>query len=114
MSLSEAGFTALIPISEVAAEIPPRIAEFSSNSPVIDSFLCDSAKNQYCDHLRHTSLLFHENFDGVAGYITLANDAIPLKLSEVGELGLAYKVDLTSYPAVKIGRLAVHKVPRLL
>jgi GNAT superfamily N-acetyltransferase len=109
MSLSEIGFTALIPINEVVVGMLPRISDFSSGLPGLDSFLCDSAKDLHCDHLSHTSLLFHEDFDGVVGYITLANDSIPLKTSEVGDLGLAYKVDLTAYPAVKIGRLAVHK-----
>lgn len=107
--LSDTGFTALIPINEVAPSEQFRIRLFSCGTPSLDAFLIDHAKDQHEDHLGHTSVLFHEDFEGMVGYITLSNDAIPLKTSEVGNLGLAYEVKLSAFPAVKIGRMAVHE-----
>lgn len=107
--LSEGGFTALIPINEVAQSELYRIDSFSSGETSLDSFLHSEAANLHSDHLGHTSLLFHEDFASVVGYITLSNDAIPLKTSEIGDLGLAYEIELPAFPAVKIGRLAVHQ-----
>lgn len=107
--LSDAGFTALIPINEVAPEEQHRIKDFSCGIPNLDSFLIEQATNLHTDHLGHTSVLFHEDFDGLVGYVTLSNDAIPLKTSEIGGLGLAYEVQLSAFPAIKIGRMAVHK-----
>ncbi|GAC1323641.1 MAG: hypothetical protein NVSMB28_17120 [Collimonas sp.] len=109
MKLLDAGFSALIPINDVADVHLNRIAEFSSGTDGLDFYLHDDAKQFHEDHLSHTSLLFHNDFDGLVGYIALANDAIPLKISEVGNLGLAYQIELNAFPAVKIGRLAVHK-----
>lgn len=106
--LSEIGFTALIPINEVAPQELYRLEKFSCGTPSLDVFLHAQALNLHSDHLSHTSVFFHEDFGGLVGYITLSNDSIPLKTSEVGELGLAYQTDLQSFPAVKIGRLAVH------
>lgn len=107
--LSNAGFTALISISEVAQGEIHRLDSFSCGKSTLDDFLRSEAANFHSDHLSHTSLLFHEDFPSVAGYITLSNDAIPLKTSEIGDLGLAYETELPAFPAVKIGRLAVHK-----
>ncbi|QLQ02291.1 MAG: hypothetical protein HZY77_04955 [Thiobacillus sp.] len=99
--LSEGGFTALIPINEVAQSELYRIDSFSSGETSLDSFLHSEAANLHSDHLGHTSLLFHEDFASVVGYITLSNDAIPLKTSEIGDLGLAYEIELPAFPAVK-------------
>lgn len=109
MSLSEQGFTGLIPILDLAEDQSHRLKTFSSNRKDLDAFLTDEASAFHSDHLSHTSLLFHEDFDGLVGYITLTNDAIPLKTSEVGDLGLAYKIKLSHFPAIKICRLAIHK-----
>jgi ribosomal protein S18 acetylase RimI-like enzyme len=106
--LSGIGFTALIPINEVAETELYRLKQFSCGNHSLDSFLHAQAQELHADHLNHTNLLFHEEFGGLVGYITLSNDSIPLKVSEVGDLGLAYQTDLHSFPAVKIGRLAVH------
>lgn len=106
--LSSVGFTALIPIHEVAEAELYRLKKFSCGNQSLDVFLQEKAHELHLDHLSHTNLLFHEDFGGLVGYITLSNDSIPLKVSEVGDLGLAYQTDLQSYPAVKIGRLAVH------
>lgn len=106
--LSEVGFTALIPVNEVAPQELYRLKQFACGTPSLDTFLHTQALDLHLDHLSHTSVFFHEDFGGLVGYITLSNDSLPLKTSEVGELGLAYQTDLTSFPAVKIGRLAIH------
>lgn len=109
MTLADGGFTSLIPINEVNPSVLHRVAEFCCGTPSLDTFLHTQAKDLHIDHLNHTSLLFHNDFGGLAGYIAMGNDSIPLNISEVGELGLSYNIELTSYPAVKIGRLAVHQ-----
>ena len=106
--LSERGFTGLIPIDELADELVDRISTFRCASDSLENFLTQQAAEQHRDHLSHTSLLFHEDFDGLVGYITLTNDAIGMQMSEVGELGLKYSIDLAFYPAIKICRLAVN------
>lgn len=107
--LSEQGFSALIPIDDVSSEAQGLIGSFSCGTDSLDIFLREQAKDQHVDRLGHTGLLFHGDFDGLVGYITTSADAIPLKASEVGELGLTYDIELSSFPALKIGRLAVHK-----
>lgn len=107
--LSDAGFTALIPIDEVAQGELHRLDSFSCGKSDLDDFLRSEAASLHSDHLGHTCLIFHEDFPSVAGYITLSNDAIPLKTSEISDLGLAYEIELPAFPAVKIGRLAIHK-----
>lgn len=108
MTLSENGFTGLIAISEIAPTELHRLDSFTSGRDELDQFLTQQAVALHGDHLSHTSCLFHTDFPSLVGFITLSNDAIPLNQTEVGELGLAYAVSLTSYPAIKIGRLAVH------
>lgn len=50
-------------------------------------------------------MVFHRDVPGVVAYFTLANDALRLTSSEQLELDL--DIDLSAYPAVKLGRLAV-------
>lgn len=109
MALCDENFTGLIPIDEVAPEELHRIESFSSGTPSLDDFLKREAADLHAEHLSHTSLIFHSDFDGLVGYITLANDAIPLAGFEIGELGLNCNTALKTFPAVKICRLAVHK-----
>jgi hypothetical protein len=54
-------------------------------------------------------VVFHQQFEGPVGYFTLANDAIKLNDSEKFELGFGEHIELAAFPAVKIGRLAVHQ-----
>ena len=61
------------------------------------------------DFLSHTSLIFHEDFKGLVGFVTLANDAIPLNIVEIGRMALNYNCSIPSFPAVKICRLGVHQ-----
>jgi GNAT superfamily N-acetyltransferase len=94
----------LLPISEVADE---RLADFSCGVQELDDFLKAAARDFHSSRLGYTTVVFHEDLDGPVGYFTLANDAIPLKASEVLELECAFEVRLTSFPAVKLCKLAV-------
>lgn len=106
--LSAAGFTGLIPIHQVASAVEHYLGEFKCGRQDLDEFISEHARDQHEDHLSYTSVLFHEDFEGLVGYITLTNDAVGMELSEVGELGLRNNVDLKFYPAIKICRLAIH------
>jgi ribosomal protein S18 acetylase RimI-like enzyme len=106
--LSVEGFTALIPLQDVATDELHRLDTFVSGRPELDDFVRSEARQLHDDHLSCTSLIFHDDFAGLVGYITLTNDAIPLTQFEVGQLGLNYNVALPAFPAVKICKLAVH------
>lgn len=106
--LPDAGFTGLIPLHEIDDAFRPWLLQFFSGRPSLDVFLKTGAQDLHDDHLSTTSLIFHENFDGVVAYITLANDAVQLTAFEEGELGLRDHYALRTFPAVKICRLAVH------
>lgn len=103
MSLDESRF-GLLPISVVADE---RLADFSCGVAELDDFLKVAARDFHSSRLGYTTVVFHEDVDGPVGYFTLANDAIPLNESEVLELGCAFEVRLTSFPAVKLCKFAV-------
>jgi ribosomal protein S18 acetylase RimI-like enzyme len=107
--LSAGGFTGLISINQVALEIESFLTNFACGRKDLDDFLFDCARDQHEDHLSHTSTLFHEDFKGLVGYITLTNDSVGMEMSEVGELGLRNHVDLKFYPAIKICRLGIHQ-----
>jgi ribosomal protein S18 acetylase RimI-like enzyme len=107
--LSDEGFTALISINEVTDEADRKVATFTCGNDGLDSFLKEHSRDLHSDHLGHTHLIFHDDFPGLVGFVTLSCDSIPLKTSEVGELGLKYQLGLNAYPAIKIGRLAVHQ-----
>ncbi len=92
----------LLSALDVAAE---ATAAFDCGKPHLNDFLKSSAQPMHQQRLGFTSVVFHRDFQGVVGYFTLANDAIPLKTSERDELGVEF--DLPSFPAVKIGRLAI-------
>lgn len=103
MALRDDGFGLL---SAVRVE-PSILQDFRCGKPHLDTFLRQS-RNLHEDRIGHTTVAFHEDVSGKAvGFFTLANDGLPLKTSEVEELGLREAYPLTSFPAVKIGRLAV-------
>ena len=108
MRLSDDGFTGLIPLHEVAEEEMFRIDDFHSRSADLDSYLKNNALDHRAEHLSTTSVIFHEDFDGLVGFITLTNDAIRLDATEINHLGLNCATEISTFPAVKICRLAVH------
>jgi GNAT superfamily N-acetyltransferase len=88
------------------ADVDPKFLQaFSCGKAHLDTFLAASSVELHAARLGLTTVVFHDDVPGeVVGYFTLSNDGIPLTTNERFELGLA---DLTSYPAVKLGRLAV-------
>lgn len=108
MLLSDEGYSALIPIDQITPEAEAFIPAFTCGTISLDSFLKESALDMHRDYLSRTSLLFHEAFDGLVGYVTLANDSIPLTVVEISHMALNYNCTLPTFPAVKICRLAVN------
>lgn len=105
MALRDDGF-GLLPVVRVE---PSILQAFSCGKPGLDRFLLDSV-NLHEDKLGFTTVAFHMDVPGKAvGYFTLSNDGLPLKTSEIEELGLKEAYPLTSFPAVKIGRLAISR-----
>lgn len=103
MPLAEDGF-GLLPVDQVSAEL---LRAFKCGKGHLDAFLVN-APAFHRDRLGLTTLVMHRDVPGkVVGFFTLSNDALPLTTSEEGELGLIDFASLGSYPAVKLGRLAV-------
>lgn len=99
--LAAEGF-GLLKVTDVAPEL---LAHFSCGKPRLDSFLLESARDWHRRRLGFTHLVFHNDVDGPIGYFTLSHDSIPLNTSEQEEVEA--ETGLTSFPAVKLGRLAV-------
>lgn len=85
------------------------ISSFCCDKPHLDEFLTTTALALHQSRLGFTHVVFHQDFEGPVAYFTLSNDAIPLNESERFDLGLDSDIKLSAFPAVKIGRLAVHK-----
>lgn len=100
--LDTAGY-GVLPVADV---LPEQLADFRCGKPHLDQFLVDAARDMHDRRLGFTSVVFHESLPGPIAYFTLANDSIPLTDSEKFELDLM-EAGLGSFPAVKIGRLAV-------
>lgn len=100
--LPAAGY-GVLPVGEVA---PDQLAAFDCGKPRLNDFLAATACRMHMVRLSFTSVVFHRDSQGPVAYFTLSNDSIPLTDSEKFELDLA-DTGLSSFPAVKIGRLAV-------
>ena len=95
-----------LPITKVD---PATLGTFSCGKPRLDDFLTAQALTLHEARLGFTNVAFHQHFEGPVGYFTLANDAIKLNNSEKFDLGVYEHIELAAFPAVKIGRLAVHQ-----
>lgn len=93
-----------LPITEIEAGLT---AGFDCGKPNLNDFLHQQALLLHQARLSFTSVLFHRDYEGIVGFFTLANDAIPLSDSEKFDLGLNIEVVLQSFPAVKICRLGI-------
>lgn len=103
MPLRGEGF-GLLSVDKVEPELLKR---FGCGKPHLNKFLTESV-SWHQDRLGLTTVVFHEDVPNqVVGYFTLANDGLPLRDSEIEELGLKDRYPVTSFPAVKIGRLAI-------
>lgn len=96
----------LLPINEVDAQ---SLENFDCGKPRLNEFLFTTSRPSHEHRLGLTSIVFHSDVQGPVGYFTLSNDGIPLSPFEFGELGTNDEnLQLSAFPAVKIGRLAVH------
>ncbi len=100
MPLTEDGY-GLLPVIDVD---PALLEGFRCGKTHLDTFLIQ-AGDLHRARLGLTTVAFHRDVQGVVGYFTLANDALPLTTSE--QLELNVDIVLKAYPAVKLGRLAV-------
>ena len=93
----------LLPITEVDPQI---VGRFTCGKENLDLFLqsCADAHNA---RISYTTAVFHADFEGIVGFFTLSDDSLKLKTSEIDAYGLFDYSDLASFPAVKIGRLAI-------
>lgn len=103
MALSASGY-GLLSLHEVDFDV---YSAFSCGKPHIDKFLTELAVDYQVDLLAHTWLVFHDDRPDLVGYFTLSNDSVQLSDPEQYDLGLRGDGVLRSFPAVKIGRLAV-------
>lgn len=87
--------------------VPDAIATFQCGKPRLDDFLKSAAADLHRARLSFTHIVFHEQVEGPVGFFTLSNDAIPLNESEKFDLGIDSDISMSSFPAVKVGRLAV-------
>lgn len=103
--LSKEGY-GLLPITGVSDQV---LKAFDCGKSNLNEFLRDNALEMHDSKLSSTSLVFHKDFDGLVGYFSLSNDAIPLSSFEESELGYNGETNLSAFPAVKIGRLATQR-----
>lgn len=104
MALRDGAF-GLLPVVEAE---PAALATFTCGKAHLDSFLAESSTGIHLARLGLTTVVFHADLpDKLVGYFTLSNDGIPLTPTEQFEFGLSDHATLTSYPAVKLGRLAI-------
>lgn len=104
MSLPLDGY-GLLPVTDAP---PSLLSRFTCGKCQLDDFLTGKAPFFHRARLGLTSVVMHAQAgDSILGYFTLSNDSIKLVASEEFDLGLEDKSDLSHFPSVKIGRLAV-------
>lgn len=75
---------------------PDLLKRFGCGKPHLNTFLTESV-SWHQDRLGLTTVVFHEDVPHqVVGYFTLANDGLPLRDSEIEELGLRDRYPVTS------------------
>ncbi|MFM0736780.1 GNAT family N-acetyltransferase [Paraburkholderia xenovorans] len=85
------------------------LAGFECGHGDLDVFLAQSA-HDYSDHgLTETIVAFVGSDGAPAAFFSLSADGLPLRSSELLELGLPFECPITYFPAVKITKLAVRE-----
>lgn len=85
------------------------LEKFSCGDPGLDSFLNVEAKD-YAEHaITNTIVAFADGFEPPVAFISLAAHTIRLSSFELGELGLPFQCNFSSFPAVRITKLATHE-----
>lgn len=83
------------------------LAGFECGRGDLDVFLTDSA-HDYSEHGLTETIVAFAGSDGMpAAFFSLSADGLPLRSSELLELGLPFECSITYFPAVKITKLAV-------
>jgi GNAT superfamily N-acetyltransferase len=97
-----------IEIIELTDATSPYIETFNCDLKELEDFLVEDALNQSKQSINRTFLWISKKEKILLSYITICADAISLdgiKKAEMRDIGVKYK----SLPALKIGRMAVHK-----
>lgn len=94
----------LLAVTDIA---PDLLAQFKCGNIRLEAFLTEQAAFFHRERLGFCWVVVHRDWPTLVGYFTLNNDAVQLSTSEEGDLGLSDSPDLSRFPAVNIGRLAV-------
>lgn len=91
------------------AEVPEAaLREFTCGDPELDHFLQEEAL-AYEEHgVTNTIIAFVDDFEPPVAFISLAAHTIKLSVFERGELGLPFQPNFSSFPAIRITKLATH------
>lgn len=105
MKLTKDGY-GIIKLTEVEQNV---IEQFTCGVANLDQFLKNDALCLHNGKISFTTCVFHQDFNGLVGFITMSNDSIKLNDSEFMYLGLNTTVMIPFVPAVLIGKFAVHE-----
>ena len=94
-----------LPIAEVLTGAH-NLGDFSSENNELTAYLKENALEEQREKTSTTHVLLDDSRD-IIGYITLLNDSI--RVANINEEDKVEGYSYGAYPAVKIGRLAVHK-----
>ncbi len=93
---------------QLSEEHLQALPKFGCGRASLDGFLVEDAHNFHKYGLTHTTLVYVQGDDAIAGYFSLSSDAVKLSTFETGELGLPFDAEISYFPAVKITKFAVH------
>jgi GNAT superfamily N-acetyltransferase len=94
----------LLPVSDVDDIL---LAAFDCGTSTLNDFLRQHAKGFHARRLSFTSLVLHQDYEGVLGFFSLSTDGLKLNDSERFDLDIQAEFPASYVSAVMIGRLAV-------
>lgn len=94
----------LLPVSDVDDAF---LSAFDCGTSNLNEFLRQNAKDFHVRRLSFTSLVLHQDYDGVLGFFSLSADCLKLNDSERFDLDIQPDFSVGYVSAVMIGRLAV-------
>jgi GNAT superfamily N-acetyltransferase len=83
-----------------------NVNDFDCDDADLNDFIRTDSQRYSAEYLSHTRIALHNGV--IIGYITLLADAIILKSSEKRRL-FTFHHQVYTFPALKIGRLGVHR-----
>lgn len=91
------------------AEVPEALLrDFTCGDIELDRFLHEDALAYEQHSLANTIIAFADGFAPPVAFVSLAAHAVQLSAFELGELGLPFQPNFSSFPAVRITKLATH------